>query len=110
MTRSRVQVPTMAPDAKVAQLVEHVFRKDGVAGSIPAFGSMNILTWILIWYGVFAGYYFFFKKENVLYANSPNAMVSWYTIGIAISIAVFFDQLRNIVASTPIKEIGRAHV
>ena len=25
--------------AKVAQLVEHVFRKDGVAGSIPAFGS-----------------------------------------------------------------------
>lgn len=27
--------------AKVAQLVEHVFRKDGVAGSIPAFGSQN---------------------------------------------------------------------
>ena len=25
--------------AEVAQLVEHVFRKDGVAGSIPAFGS-----------------------------------------------------------------------
>ena len=28
--------------ASVAQLVEHVFRKDGVAGSIPAAGSIWI--------------------------------------------------------------------
>ena len=38
----RGRFPPAAQYAKVAQLVEHVFRKDGVAGSIPAFGS-NLL-------------------------------------------------------------------
>ena len=37
--RSRVQFPLAAPQAEVAQLVEHSFRKAGVRGSIPLFGS-----------------------------------------------------------------------
>lgn len=37
--RSRVQFPLAAPLAEVAQLVEHSFRKAGVRGSTPLFGS-----------------------------------------------------------------------
>jgi hypothetical protein len=36
-----VQIPPYPPSAWVAQLAEHVFGKDEVAGSIPASGSRD---------------------------------------------------------------------
>ena len=34
--------------ASVAQLVEHVFRKDGVVGSIPTAGSSSLRAFVFI--------------------------------------------------------------
>ena len=50
--------------AVVAQLVEHIFRKDEVAGSIPVFGSLFILFLLKTKY--FYYIYFFRKKDNDL--------------------------------------------
>ncbi len=43
-----VEVRSILTNAEIAQLVEHVHGKDGVAGSIPALGSTIQLEWVVV--------------------------------------------------------------